>query len=62
MEKKGLPKEPALSRKARRNASVVVGGADGRVIEVAGPQSREAASHEDRRRLELGSDAGSFGA
>jgi hypothetical protein len=36
VEKKGLPKEPALSRKARRNASVVVGGADGRVIEVAG--------------------------
>jgi hypothetical protein len=36
MEKKGLPKEPALSRKPRRKASVVVGGADGRVIEVAG--------------------------
>jgi hypothetical protein len=36
MEKKVLPKEPALSRKPRRKASVVVGGADGRVIEVAG--------------------------
>lgn len=31
IEKKGLPKEPALSRKARRNASVVVGGVEGRV-------------------------------
>jgi len=35
MEKKGLPKEPALSPTPPRNASVVVGGVDGRVIEVA---------------------------